>query len=130
MAAWLPFSLLHTSGKEGFRSGLRPRLPVSPGELTQEFIFMSSTLVQDVWTVRQMFIQVTQERTAEQGCVQQDRRWVQPAALGCISPPQGVLTSLQEAPGRKCTRWTWAHILHHKCQQTRNIQHIAFQETG
>lgn len=89
-----PLLLLHTSGKAGFRSGLQPRLPVSPGELTQKFISMSSTLVQDVWTVGQMFIQVTQDRAVEQGCVQQDQCWVQPAALGYLSLPQGVLTSL------------------------------------
>lgn len=89
MAAWLPFSLLHTSGKAGFRSGLQPRLPVSPGERTQEFIFMSSSLVQDVWTVGQMFIQVTQERTAEQNCVQQDR-------AGCSLPPWVAFPHLGE----------------------------------
>lgn len=71
MTAWLPFLCVTLAGKWGSNQ-IWPRLPFSPGELTQKFMSISSTLLQDSWTIGQTFIKAIQEGLPERGFAQQD----------------------------------------------------------
>lgn len=67
------FPLRHIDRQVGFQSDLWPRPPFSPGELTQKFMSISSTLLQDSWTIGQTFIKAIQEGLPERGFAQQDQ---------------------------------------------------------